>query len=272
MHPSHVVGKHTGTYYLPVITQCSIRHLYTIPDLPRAHKDALVAVAKKMERRRCNHHTLDHPLSTLECFSSVIDPRNSKINKNRYVIASQEEEVRRYCRGVKGVPLVYVKRSVMVMEPMADSSVGVREGIERGKLRTGLRANGHAAGVKRKRGESSDDVGQAQDSGSHEPQEGKGLKKKTRGPKGPNPLSVKKRRISKDSLERTEEAEKASENLNEKIQLEREADGSRSSMVDIGSSDEKQNSPTKRKRKRKHKKTSLKEIGDEGRHDDRDGI
>lgn len=180
--------------------------------------------------------------------------------------------MRRYCRGVKGVPLVYVKRSVMVMEPMADSSVGVREGIERGKLRTGLRANGHAAGVKRKRGESSDDVGQAQDSGSHEPQEGKGLKKKTRGPKGPNPLSVKKRRISKDSLERTEEAEKASENLNEKIQLEREADGSRSSMVDIGSSDEKQNSPTKRKRKRKHKKTSLKEIGDEGRHDDRDGI
>lgn len=272
MHLSHVVGKHTCTYYSQVITQCSIRHLYTIPDLPRPHKDALVAVAKKMERRRCNHHTLDHPLSTLECFSSVIDPKDSKINKNRYVIASQEEDVRRYCRGVKGVPLVYVKRSVMVMEPMADSSVEVREGIERGKLRTGLRANGHAAGVKRKRGESSEDVGQAQDSGSHEPQEGKGLKKKPRGPKGPNPLSVKKRRIPKDSLERTEEAEKASEILNEKIQLEREADESRSPMADLGSCDEKQNLPTRRKRKRKHRKTSYKENGDEGRHDDRDGI
>lgn len=211
-----------------------------------------------MERRRCNHHTLDHPLSTLECFSSVIDPKNSKTNKNRYVIASQEEEVRRYCRGVQGVPLVYVKRSVMVMEPMADSSVGVREGIESEKLRTGLRANEHAAGVKRKRDEPSDvDVGDAQDSGSHVPEERKVLKKKMRGPKGPNPLSVKRRRISKDCLERTDEAEKAPETYtSEKSQSEREADKPRSSLIDTGSSDERQNSPTKRKRKRKHKKIS----------------
>lgn len=255
---SLVVGIQLGTYYSQVITQCSIRHLYTIPDLPRPEKDALVAVAKRMERRRCNHHTLDYPLSTLECFSSVIDPKNSKMNKNRYVIASQEEEVRRYCRGVKGVPLVYVKRSVMVMEPMADSSVGVREGIEREKLRKGLRANGHAAGVKRKRSEHSDvDVGDMQDSGSHEPEEGKALKKKMRGPKGPNPLSVKKRRISKNCLEKTEEDETAQEtHSNGQFQSEREADEPKSSMIDTGSSDEKQNSPTKRKRKRKHKKTS----------------
>lgn len=241
-----------------MITQCSIRHLYTIPDLPRPDKDALVAVAKRMERRRCNHHTLDSPLPTLECFSSVIDPNNSKTNKNRYVIASQEEEVRRYCRGVQGVPLVYVKRSVMVMEPMADSSVGVREGIESEKLRTGLRANGHVAGSKRKRGEPNDvDVDDAQDSASREPEERKALKKKTRGPKGPNPLSVKKRRISKDCLERTDEAEKGPEAYtNDKVQSEREADMPGSSMIDSGSSDEMQNSPTKRKRKRKHKKTS----------------
>lgn len=256
---------HIGTYYSQVITQCSIRHLYTIPDLPPPRKDALVAVAKRMERRRCNHHTLNNPLSTLECFSSVIDPKNSKTNKNRYVIASQEEEVRRYCRGVKGVPLVYVKRSVMVMEPMADSSFGVREGIEKEKLRTGLRANWHTAGVKRKRGESGDvDVGDAQDSCSHEPREGKAPKKKTRGPKGPNPLSVKKRRISKAP----------EKYLNQKIQSECEADDPSSFMMDIikGSSDEKQNPPKKRKRKRKHKTTSFKEPGDEARHDNRDLI
>lgn len=258
-----MIGIHIDTYYSQVITQCSIRHLYTIPDLPRPDKDALVAVAKRMERRRCNHHTLDYPLSTLECFSSVIDPKNSKTNKNRYVIASQEEEVRRYCRGVKGVPLVYVKRSVMVMEPMADGSVGVREGIEREKLRTGLRAKWNAVGVKRKRDEPSDvDVGDVQDSGSHEPEEGTALKKKLRGPKGPNPLSVKKRRISKDCLERTEEAEKAPETYsNEKFQSEREADEPRSSMINTGTSDEKQNSPTKRKRKRNHKKSSFQNLG-----------
>lgn len=212
-----------------------------------------------MERRRCNHHTLDYPLSTLECFSSVIDPKNSKTNKNRYVIASQEEEVRRYCRGVQGVPLVYVKRSVMVMEPMADSSVGFREGIESEKLRTGLRANGHAAGAKRKRGEPSDvDVGDAQDAGCNEPEERKAPKKKMRGPKGPNPLSVKKRQISK---ERTDEAEKAPETYtDDKLQSEREADMPRSSMIDTVSSDEKQNSPIKQKRKRKHKKSSSQNL------------
>lgn len=222
-----------------------------------------------MERRRCNHHTLDCPLSTLDCFSTVIDPKNSKTNKNRYVIASQEEDVRRYCRGVKGVPLVYVKRSVMVMEPMADSSVGVREGIEREKLRIGLRVNGHAAGVKRKRVDPNDvDVSDAQDSGSHEPEEGKALKKKMRGPKGPNPLSVKKRRISKDCLKRTGEAEKAPKTYsNEKFQSERDVDEPRSSMTDRGSSDERQSSPTKQKRKRKHKKTSFQNLGNDGRHD-----
>ena len=107
-----------------------MRHLYLLKQVPQPTKDALILAAQSMERRRCNHHVLDEPLSTLECFNSVIDPKNSHTNKNRYVIASQDEDVRRYCRGIKGVPLVFVKRSVMVMEPMAADSLNVREGMK----------------------------------------------------------------------------------------------------------------------------------------------
>ena len=148
-----------------------------------------------MERRRCNHHELEEPLATLECISSVIDPKGSGTNKNRYVIASQEERVRRFCRGVKGVPIIYVKRSVMVMEPMSEGSVGVREDAEHEKFRQGLR--GRVAGLgKRKRDdedrENLPDVNSAEGKAILDGEDQIPKKKRTRGPKGPNPLSVKK--------------------------------------------------------------------------------
>ena len=172
-----------------------MRHLYLLKDIPQPTKEALILTAKSMERRRCNHHVLDEPLSTLECFNSVIDPKNSHTNKNRYVIASQDEDVRRYCRGVKGVPLIFVKRSVMVMEPMAAGSVNAREGMEREKFRSGLKTRGTGLVGKRKRDDN--DVDEIAREGQEvkriiEGDERADKKRKVRGPKGPNPLSVKK--------------------------------------------------------------------------------
>ncbi|KAL2059301.1 hypothetical protein ABVK25_000593 [Lepraria finkii] len=180
----------------PMITQCSIRHLYTLSDLSQPEKDALISTAKTMERRRCNHHTLDEALSTLECLSNVIDPKKSLTNKHRYIVASQDEDVRRFCREVRGVPLVYVKRSVMVMEPMAEGSMGVREDIERSKFSSGLRGRGAGLLGKRKRGEDEGpDVHVRKDkpvTSIPEVDKTAVKKKKAKGPKGPNPLSVKK--------------------------------------------------------------------------------
>ena len=152
-------------------------------------------MAKSMERRRCNHHVLDEPLSTLKCFSSVIDPKKSHTNKNRYIVASQVVDVRRYCRGIQGVPLVFVKRSVMVMEPMAEGSVNAREGMEREKFRSGLKTRGTGLVGKRKRDENdvAEVAGEGQEANNiTEGDERASKRKKTRGPKGPNPLSVKK--------------------------------------------------------------------------------
>ncbi|KAJ3476304.1 hypothetical protein NLG97_g9172 [Lecanicillium saksenae] len=106
----------------PMITQCEIRKLYEKKNEPGI-RDA-IELAKNYERRRCGHHPDEYPkpLSTLECLSSVVDPKQSGQNKHRYVVASQSQEVRRKLRGVRAVPLIYIKRSVMILEPMADDS------------------------------------------------------------------------------------------------------------------------------------------------------
>ena len=224
-----------------------------------------------MERRRCGHHTLDEPLSTLECVSSVIDPKKSLMNKNRYVVASQDEEVRSYCRKVRGVPLVYVKRSVMVMEPMAEGSVGVRDGIERSKFRSGLRGKGSLLLGKRKRGEdegSDVDAAEGKQANSGPGGDEKtAIKKKMKGPKGPNPLSMKKpkREASSNSRTENEHGEKAlSFDPEETV-----ADPKPSTPMIEGALNEAPNSPERRKRKRKHKSKQLGSFvavhsGDEG--------
>ena len=252
-----------------------MRHLYTLPSLPQPQKDALILRAKNMERRRCNHHTLEQPLSTIDCLSSVIDPKNSRINKNRYIIASQSEELRRQCREIKGVPLIYIKRSVMVMEPMAEASLGAREGFEKGKFRAGIRSKVPPMTLKRKRQEevngSENDEAQGNDALDRvaELNEAQKRRKKLRGPKGPNPLSVQKPRRAKESMQVNANdethnnlvVEDANENLNTIQDVPNIVQRSR---------DQDHDSLAKRKRKRKHKikglqklKNSIRENGDE---------
>ena len=248
-----------------MITQCSIRHLYTLSEVPPPQKEALITLAKTFERRRCNHHTLEEPLSTLECLSTVVDPKGSHTNKNRYVVASQEDDVRRKLREIPGVPLVYVKRSVMVMEPMAEGSIGVREGVERGKFRAGLKGR-NISGVKRKR-EAEDEVdtdtvagsGDAPPLGGDDKVEKVVKKRKARGPKGPNPLSVKKPKKEKPQLE----AKSHNDSGLKKTDKEEVNTGSLSAVdsnIIEASADRTETTPAKRKRKRKHKPGLISEL------------
>ncbi|KAI1855447.1 hypothetical protein JX265_007718 [Neoarthrinium moseri] len=178
----------------PLITQCSMRHLYAKNREPGV-ADA-IELGKTFERRRCGHHPDQYPepLSTLDCLSSVVDPKGSGINKHRYVVASNDLETRASLRLVKGTPLLYISRSVMIMEPMADESVQHRSADERAKLRAEIKR--FSDGKKRKREE--DDDAEDNNAGDGSPQKRAAAdqpekKKKTRkGPKGPNPLAVKK--------------------------------------------------------------------------------
>jgi U3 small nucleolar RNA-associated protein 23 len=94
-------------------------------------------------------------------------------------------------RGILGVPLVYINRSVMIMEPMAGATSDNRDREERGKFRAGLKRG--SGSLKRKR-EDGDDEELKEEVGTGEDgaEASKPKKKGRKGPKGPNPLAVKK--------------------------------------------------------------------------------
>lgn len=169
-----------------MITTCDMRHLYAA----KPKNETLILQAKEYERRRCGHHELEEPLSTLECLSSVVDPKGSGSNKHRYVVASNEKEVRSRMRRIPGVPLIYINKSVVLMEPMTNATEEHREREEKSKFKMGLKGQRKPdAGEKRKR---DDAEGQDDKSIATEAQEPK--KRRQKGPKQPNPLSMKKKK------------------------------------------------------------------------------
>lgn len=225
----------------PMITQCEIRRLYSQKSEPFGHE--AIELAKTFERRRCGHHPEEYPepLPAIECLNSVVDPKQTGQNKHRYVIACQDQDVRRMLREIRGVPLIYIKRSVMILEPMADESMQQRVREEKLKFRSGLK---NTLG-KRKREEGQGDSVDGSDDekvnskareGKTETQDGeKKQKRKGKGPKGPNPLSVRK------AKKKSGEQEKPQDKPKDK--------------------DESTQAPAKRKRRRRNK---AKSEGDDG--------
>jgi U3 small nucleolar RNA-associated protein 23 len=127
----------------------------------------------------------------MECLSSVIDPKDQHANKYNYVVASQDDRVRAMMRSIPGVPLIYIKRSVMILEPMAGASENVKSKEERGKFKLGISRTGGRANVLGKRSrEDGDTEGTRSEHGVGDV-EGSAAKKK-RGVREPNPLSMRK--------------------------------------------------------------------------------
>ncbi len=214
-----------------------MRHLYASASEPGM--SFVIDKAKLFERRRCDHRPEEYPqpLSAVECLSSVVDPKGSRTNKHRYVVACQDLDVRKAMRGVMGVPLVYINRSVMIMEPMAGATLQNREKEEREKFRAGIKSRvSGSQGMKRKR-----DV-EGEGKGDTDTGDGAAKRKRThgKGPKGPNPLSVKKskKRVDVGDVNTTPKAE--SENRSGRADKTRGEEGALEGNA-------------KRKRRRKHK-------------------
>jgi len=162
-----------------------MRQLYTTND------QSVIESAKRFERKRCGHHDLEQPLSALECLKSCVDPKGAGVNPHRYIVAVQEPEIRGKLRSIPGVPLIYITRSIVLLEPMSGVSTDTRERAEREKFRDGIRGT-----RKRKRDEQEDTlVGEEVPGRARQDQDGPRVREKgkwAKGPKGPNPLSVKK--------------------------------------------------------------------------------
>ncbi len=222
-----------------MITTCDMRHLYNA----KPKNETLIQQAKEYERRRCNHQDLDEPLSTLECLSSVVDAKGNSTNKHRYVVASNDSSVRAHMRHIAGVPLIYISKSVVLMEPMANVSEVQREREEKSKFKQGLKAQ-RTPGMAQKRKHT--DVQGNGDSNAGETAGDAQPPKKTRryGPKEPNPLSVKK--AKKDNAE-------APDNATERPKSKKEDRQQGPSTGDTSAQEIDGQGPRKRKRKHKPK-------------------
>ncbi|QSL64708.1 hypothetical protein MERGE_002010 [Pneumocystis wakefieldiae] len=169
----------------PMITQCCIQKLY------ETKQRDVISIAKAYERRRCNHK--DNPLPPEDCIYSIVNI-NGK-NKHRYIVATQSVQIRAKLRDIPAVPLFYISRSVVILEPSSYSTIKAKQTIEQSKL--GLKKEESEKILGTKRG--------LDDQDSSLP------RKRRRGPKEPNPLSVKKKKTK--LIEKKQDSCKISKNM-----------------------------------------------------------
>ncbi|EAU35275.1 conserved hypothetical protein [Aspergillus terreus NIH2624] len=219
----------------PLLTKCSLAAIMASqPTNPRTNnpvRPAHLPPPTTLPLRHCSHNDTDAPIDETTCLLSLLSPSpDVKRNKEHYILATADppmpkdatsaaasaagrkrkrgdaevqaeaalrraKTLRASARTIPGVPIVYVKRSVMILEPMSALSEGLREGYEMGKFRAGLN-----------------------DETSAKPAEGEVKKKKAKKVKGPNPLSVKKpkkRAAEKPSEKKKDAASGDAENAGE---------------------------------------------------------
>jgi U3 small nucleolar RNA-associated protein 23 len=240
-----IVNRLTGVLggeVKPMVSQCDMRHLYNAT--PK--DEQLILQAKGYERKRCGHHELEEPLSSLECLSACVDPKGTLTNKHKYCVATQDPKIRQAMRKIPGVPLIYVSKSVMILEPMADATEQLRERTEKAKFKEGLKGRRGAStntGEKRKR-DNEDEGAQADGNQSIVEGDRPQKKKRAKGPKGPNPLSIKKAKKTQDGEPAKPRTPKPAKPEHADLPVE---DAAEAAGVEGGEE------AAKRKRKRKHK-------------------
>jgi len=105
----------------------------------------LPATSKSQKQKpNKNHYILATasplPTTTSTTHSSTSKSKAAATAKLREAREAEDAalELRGLARQVPGVPILYLKRSVLILEPLSESSDGVRRGVERGKVRGGL--------------------------------------------------------------------------------------------------------------------------------------
>ncbi|THU94822.1 hypothetical protein K435DRAFT_819869 [Dendrothele bispora CBS 962.96] len=217
----------------PMITQCCIHELY----LQQRSNEAAVELAKTFERRKCNHR---EAIPGDECLKHVV----GDTNKHRYVIASQNQPLRTKFRAIPAVPLIHINRSVMVLEPPSDATIRAKNTAEEQSL--------HSSSL---------------DKAVVSPLTTAQSPHKKKGPKGPNPLSVKKKKATqpdppaKDKDKGSKKAEIQNSVPSADLKRRRtEDDDAISGDEGIGQTQSERAGP-KRKRRRRGKK--LAEVAEE---------
>lgn len=257
-----------------VLTKCSLAAIMAAqpinPKSGQPYRPLHLPPPTEVPLRHCSHNQDSSPIDEVECLLSLLSPTaDAKKNKEHYTLATadppaakntdksdstqqrkrkRDEEregeramrrarsLRIGARSIPGVPIIYVKRSVMVLEPMSTPSEAVRDGVELSKLRAGLDVEPTLG--KRKR--------EAGGDGAADPEKKKkpGMKKV----KGPNPLSMKK------SKKKVEPSGSANTPKKEKERSQSDAAEQQAVGTDAPEKPEGDGVATKTRRKRRHNK------------------
>ncbi|KAF9583928.1 hypothetical protein BGW38_008087 [Lunasporangiospora selenospora] len=152
--------------------------------------------SKRFEKRRCPHNSAAAPES--DCISKIIGDSNP----HNYVIASQSKTLRKHLATVPGVPILYIHRANLILEPPSDASLKKLKEIENSKMHVTDKELQRLKGVKvSKEGKVTIDAKLAKK--FEEKLEKKKAKReafkakitlKRKGAKEPNPLSIKKKK------------------------------------------------------------------------------
>ena len=105
-------------------------------------------------------------------------------NEKRFVIATQDTELRKKLREVPGVPLIYLNRAVPVLEKQSQASIDFQNGVEKKKQ----------APSKWERRKLHEQHTRNSTKSSSSSSSSSSLRRKRKGPKNPNPLSVPKKK------------------------------------------------------------------------------
>ncbi|KAF9556266.1 hypothetical protein EC968_008369 [Mortierella alpina] len=151
--------------------------------------------SKRFEKRRCKHQTaVDEHI----CISEII----ATSNPHNYVVASQSKKLRSRFGQIPGVPLLYINRANLILEPPSQASLSKCKQIESGKTHASTKELMTLKTVKiTGQGKVSMDPKLAkklEEKQEHKKQKREikkaKLLKKRLGPKEPNPLSIKKKK------------------------------------------------------------------------------
>ena len=180
-----------------VITQCCIHELYL---QGKSHQPA-VDLAKSFERRKCNHK---EAIPGDECIAAVVGEfvhcvfpvlsltTSGESNKHRYVIATQSHPLRVSLRAVPGVPIVHVNRTVMILEPASDATLRAKHLVRHANPFARNPSFTYRCNLQAEQDALAPSTSEKAKLNAAAPQV-EHVPKKKRGPKGPNPLSVKKK-------------------------------------------------------------------------------
>jgi len=205
-------------------TNCVINELRTLGE---DFMGAALA-AKRLEKRRCTHG--GNPVNAADCIKEII----GDTNQFNYCVATQDLSLRDYLRRIPGIPLIYINRSVMILEPPSPATTNKVKEIEYNKT---VPTNYESTIIKN----------------NTETPEDAPKSKKRKGPKQPNPLSCKKKKVNPQQQQQQQNKKKKEEEEKEKEEETVEVE-----------------KPKKRRRRRNKKKKTTENNDDANNNNEED--